>query len=87
MNQEPASAGLQRASAMGGHVFSEIFLHVTWHTDGNAPVLRGDIEKDATASYRIVAAKQKAFSSTASVASKTTFTWRFRLNPWFRSVS
>lgn len=29
---------------MSGHVFSEIFLHLTWHTDGNVPVLRGEVE-------------------------------------------
>lgn len=29
---------------MSLHVFSEIFLHLTWHTDGNAPLLRGATE-------------------------------------------
>jgi putative transposase len=29
---------------MAVHVFSEIFLHFTWHADGDARVLTGDLE-------------------------------------------
>jgi len=29
---------------MAGHVFSEIFLHFNWHTDGDCPSLKPEIE-------------------------------------------
>ena len=29
---------------MAGHVYSEIFLHLTWHTEQDAPALVGDVE-------------------------------------------
>lgn len=29
---------------MSRHVYSEIYLHITWHTDENVRILQGDIE-------------------------------------------
>ncbi len=29
---------------MGSHVFSEIFIHLNWHTKADRPLLKGDLE-------------------------------------------
>jgi len=29
---------------MASHVFSEIYLHINWHTDGDLPSLKADVE-------------------------------------------
>jgi putative transposase len=50
---QPALAGLSRwplgklkprSVAMSAHVFHEIYLHFNWHTKGDSPLLRPDLE-------------------------------------------
>jgi REP element-mobilizing transposase RayT len=45
---------------MSGHVYHEIFLHITWHTKNSFPLLTPRIEPDVYASLRDRIAKNKS---------------------------
>jgi REP element-mobilizing transposase RayT len=44
---------------MSSHVFHEVFLHLNWHTKGDYPALRGQVEELAYTFLREKAARIK----------------------------
>ncbi len=41
---------------MSGHSYHELFVHMNWHTKGDHPILRGQVEELSYASLRQKAA-------------------------------
>lgn len=44
IDHQPALAGFYCGEPMATHIYSEIFLHATWHTNENARILVADVE-------------------------------------------